>query len=314
MSLYIGYDNSPSDGGGAQLHRIMNLYCIARALRLQYVHFPITHIGYKGLAHLENNVEDDEEVERAFNAFFTPNDHCILPSSLPSPLRTVKVSELTLQHILQYKHEATTTHTPILIQAGLSRPIIERTPDMYRFAPELYATPHAPTHPFQINIHVRRGELFVVDSWRMLPNTYYVQVIKLLNSLLPTYTSNYVIKVHTEAPTKPTTVSPDTHGITNRIEAPVIITPDDLHLEDFQLPNVQLCINESPTDTLHAFATSDLFVMSHSSFSVVGAACNKNGIVLYHPFWHRPAPYWLNTALPEFPAALDAALKARFTP
>jgi hypothetical protein len=310
MTLYLGYDNGPSDGGGAQLHRIMNLYCIARGFNLKYVHFPITHIGYKGLHHLENNLENDEAVEAAFNAFFTPNAHCMNPSDLPANIQTIKLPELSLQHIVEYKRQALTTHTPILLQAGLSRPIVERSPDLYRFAPELFVAPPASSRPFTVDIHVRRGELFVVDSWRMLPNSYFVSVIHLLNQLLPTFTSTFVIRVHTEVPSKPTVIPPDNHGIANRISDPITITPEDLHLEDFNLPNVELCINEPAINTLRAFVTSDLFVMSPSSFSVVGAALNSNRIVLYHPFWHKPAPYWLNTASPDFPTTLHAALKS----
>jgi hypothetical protein len=312
MSLYLGYDNGPSDGGGAQLHRIMNLYCIARGFSIKYVHFPITHIGYKGLYHLENNIEHDDVIETTFNSFFTPNTYCIDPSDLPAAIQIIKIPELSLQHILEYKRQSISTQTNILLQAGLSRPILERTPDLYRFAPELFPPHPASDRPFTVDIHVRRGELFVVDSWRMLPNSYYVSIIQLLNQLLPLFTTNYKIKVHTEVPTKPTTILPDTHGISNRITNPVTISSKDLCLEEFELPHVEMCLNEQPVETLRAFATSDLFVMSHSSFSVVGAAVNKSGIILYHPFWHNPAPYWLNTSLPDFSTRLSAALRDRF--
>jgi hypothetical protein len=312
--LYLGYDNGPSDGGGAQLHRIMNLYCICRAFRIQYVHYPITHIGYKGLHHLENNIEDDDAVEAAFNAFLQPNEHTLLPANLPVDLYEVKVGELAMEHILQYAQQAKTQN--ILLRAGLSRPIIERSPDLYRFAPELRpAQPrYSPSTPLSVDIHVRRGELFVVDSWRMLPNSYYVNIINLLNTILPRFTTNYVINVHTEMPTKPTVIRPDNHGITNRTSTDITITPEDLHLDDFNLPNVRLRINEAATDTLKAFTQSHLFVMSHSSFSVIGAAMNRNGIILYHPFWHRPAPYWLNTQEPTLPSLLEVKLRELFKP
>jgi hypothetical protein len=314
MSLYLGYDNVPSDGGGAQLHRIMNLYCIARGFNLKYVHFPITHIGYKGLHHLENNIEHDDAVERAFNSFFTLNPHCIDVSNLPVPIQMVKHTDITFKEIVKFSRESITTNTPILLQVGIARSIVEQTPDLYRFAPELYSAQRPTDRPFTVNVHLRRGELFVVDSWRMLPNLYYTSIIKILNEVLPLFVSEYKIKVHTEVPTKSTCIMPDSHGVANRIDSPVTISPDDLHLEEFNLPNVELCINEPPVTTLHAFATSDLFVMAQSSFSIVGAAVNKSGIILYHPFWHKPAPYWLNTATPDFPATLQAALAARFRP
>ena len=311
--LYLGYDNGPSDGGGAQLHRIMNLYCICRVFRLQYVHYPITGISYKGIHHLENNIEDHGEVEAAFSAFLQPNEHTLSPTDLPADIREVKVGELSMEHIIQYAQEAKSQN--ILLRAGLSRPIIERSPDLYRFAPELrpVPAPFTPATPFSVDIHVRRGELFVVQSWRMLPNSYYVNIINLLNALLPRFTTNYTINVHTEMPSKPLTYNPEMSGITNQTTTDNTIRPEDSHLEEFNLPNVKLRINEPPIDTLTAFTESHLFVMSHSSFSVIGAAMNNNGIVLYHPFWHQPASYWLNTQEPSLPAQLEAKLRTLFT-
>lgn len=310
--LYLGYDNGPSDGGGAQLHRIMNLYCICRAFRLQYVHFPITGICYKGIHHFENNINDHGEVEAAFNAFLQPNEYVLFPTSLPADIREVKVGELSMEHILKYAQEAKTQN--ILLRTGLSRPIIERSPDLYRFAPELRPMPLPFTQatPFSVDIHIRRGDVLVVETWRMLPNSYYVNIINLLNALLPRFTTNYTINVHTEMPTKPIVYNPATSGITNQVFTNTIIRPEDSHLEDFNLPNVKLRINEPPIDTLTAFTQSHLFVMSHSSFSVIGAAMNHNGIVLYHPFWHRPASYWLNTEDQALPTHLETKLHALF--
>jgi hypothetical protein len=312
--LYLGYDNGPSDGGGAQLHRIMNLYCICRAFHFQYVHYPITFIDNKGIHYLENNIKDDESFEAAFNSFLQLNEHVILPASLPADIREVKIGELAMEHILKYAPQAKIEN--ILLRTTLSRPIIERCPDLYRFAPELRPPPpprYTPSIPLLVDIHIRRGDLLVADSWRMLPNNYYVSIITLLNQIIPRFTSNYIINVHTEAPTKETVIHPDNYVITNRITKDVTIRPEDLHLEDFSLPHVRLCINESPTEALEAFTRSHIFVMSHSSFSVIGAAMNRNGIILYHPFWHRPAPYWLNTQEPTLPNQLDAKLRALFT-
>jgi hypothetical protein len=40
-------------------------------------------------------------------------------------------------------------------------------------------------------------------------------------------------------------------------------------------------------------ATADVLVMSRSSFSYLGGILNRNGIVLYHPFWHRAPSSWM---------------------
>jgi hypothetical protein len=49
----------------------MNLYCIARGFKIGYVHFPISHINYKGFNYLQKGVEHvDDVIERDFNDFF----------------------------------------------------------------------------------------------------------------------------------------------------------------------------------------------------------------------------------------------------
>ena len=41
------------DGAGAQLQRLLGTYAIARLVGVPYVHSPLTHVGYQGLASLE---------------------------------------------------------------------------------------------------------------------------------------------------------------------------------------------------------------------------------------------------------------------
>jgi hypothetical protein len=59
------------------------------------------------------------------------------------------------------------------------------------------------------------------------------------------------------------------------------------------LPSLKLFINERAIDCIRKLATADILVMSRSSFSYLGAILNRNGIVLYHPFWHDAPSSWL---------------------
>jgi hypothetical protein len=144
-----------------------------------------------------------------------------------------------------------------------------------------------------VAVHVRRGELFVVDSHRMLPNSYYVDCIRALHALFTHAGLAHEFHIHTEVLTKTTTITPQHHGICDRTKEPVVVGPEDSHMEDFAgLPNVVLRINEDPVDTLKALCTCDVLLASRSSFSYV-AAIVKKGIVLFHPFWHALAPSWI---------------------
>jgi hypothetical protein len=308
MVLYIGYNNAPSDGGGAQLHRLIINYCIARAFNIQYVHKPITYIGYKGLAHLEANRPDDPDSEKGFNSVLHPTPFF---KEVPETARIVQVDgDLDLNRLKALLLEGKTED--IFAKVALARPIIETSPDLYRFAVEL-AEPHAPRtlsrrDHLDVHIHLRRGELFLVDSWRMLPNAYYISIIKLFNQLLPAYTKSHSIHVHTETLTKDVTVNNMTHGVCGRMKEEIVLKASTTQLDEFQLPNVLLHINEKPWDTLRAFQTADILVMSHSSFIIVGASMNAEGIILYHPFWHKPMSKWLDTTKPTFIESLQSSL------
>ena len=128
----------------------------------------------------------------------------------------------------------------------------------------------------------------------MLPNSYYVECIKALHTLFTQANMSYEIHVHTEVITKPTLITPAHHGICDRITEPIVIRPEDSHLEDFQNLNVRMRINECPIETLKALTLSDVLLASRSSFSYV-ASIVKKSIVLFHPFWHSLAPGWIPT-------------------
>jgi hypothetical protein len=49
--------------------------------------------------------------------------------------------------------------------------------------------------PVIIAVHVRRGELYVVDSQRMLPNSYYIEIMQALKSLLVDVSLAHVLVV-----------------------------------------------------------------------------------------------------------------------
>ena len=300
MVLYMGYDNGPSDGGGAQLHRILVIYCICRGFNIKYVHLPITHIGYKGLAHLMANREDDPEVERQFNGVLQVNAHCHpVPEGVKVIIPEKELDPPMLKGFIEQGEKE-----DIFVKVTLCRYVIETSPDLYRFAKELAPPVLKLFRPkrdhLDVHMHLRRGELYAVDSWRMIPNEYYVKLIEFFNQVLPRFTRHHTIHVHTEVPTKDITVTSTHHGIMGRIKEDIILKAADLKLEEFNLPNVALCINDKPWDTLRAFQKADILVMAHSSFSIVGASLNSEGVILYHPFWHRPMSNWIDPTQPTF--------------
>ncbi len=91
-------------------------------------------------------------------------------------------------------------------------------------------------------------------------------------------------------------MTPQHHGIGERIPGNVTIDPQGSRLEQFDaIPNLARFINGDPIETLHRMATADALLLSRSSYSYVAAILNANCIVVYHPFWHAPLTEWLTS-------------------
>ena len=135
---------------------------------------------------------------------------------------------------------------------------------------------------------------FVLDSYRMLPNAYYICVAQGVAYVLDALEIEYQLELYTEVPNNEFVVQPDHHGVWNRIRVPAVVSPAMWRLDDFDvLPNLVRRINERAIDCIRQLATADILVISRSSFSYVGSILNRDGIVLYHPFWHRPLSSWI---------------------
>ena len=77
----------------------------------------------------------------------------------------------------------------------------------------------------RVAVHVRRGELFVVESHRMLPNAYYVTAAQNVQKALNALRIPHFFEIYTEKQTKPTLV----YG--------KMVQPQNVHLEDWDVLN-----------------------------------------------------------------------------
>lgn len=291
MPLFLTYDNQAlADGAGAQIQRILSIYLIAKHYGVKYIHSGLARMTYQGAKCLEENKEDPEQMSLYNQLIQLPSD------TVPEQFDLAgKVFDISSQLIAEYKDKP--QNTLFIIQfAGT---MIDAAPELLLQPILNFSWAQRPSlrgRPINVAVHVRRGELFVVDSDRMLPNSYYVECIKALSSLFEKYSLPYQIHLHTEVLTKPTLITPSHHGICDRTKEPKLVTPEDSHMEDFQgLPNVIFHINEHPLETLKALTTSDVLLASRSSFSYISAIMKQGGVIFFHPFWHSLAPGWIPT-------------------
>lgn len=291
--LVLTYNNSrANDGVGAQLHRIYGTYAISRFLRASYLHSPLARVDYQGLSSLANKAHDPEFHEGFNRLLYMRSD------PLPHRLHAVDLEYITVDDVdrLVARFEAGETDGKAWL-ARLNTPygIADRFPQCYTVCQEISPFATGPTgRVVRVAIHVRRGELFALDSLRMLPNEFYVQVGRTVAGQLERRGLDYRMELHTEVASRAFVLRPDDGGISHRIDAPVLMRPEMNQLEEFDaLPNLVHCINEPAIDCLRQLATAHIVVMSRSSFSYVAAILNRRGLVLSHPFWHARLPSWI---------------------
>jgi hypothetical protein len=298
--LVLTYDSAAmTDGVGAQLQRIYGIYSVARLLGAAYLHSAIERVDYQGLAALERNV-GNPDFHREFNEVFQI-DSAVSPTEEFDRVHTGNISIDLIQRLVRRFDNSETRGRRILLCTAVPFGIADAFPDCYRVCKEVSPFKASPreTRPLRVVVHVRRGELFVVATDRMLPNDYYITAALEVAQVLEALRLDYQLELWTEVPRNDLVVAPDQHGMAGRLAEPAVISPAMSRLEDFDvLPYLVRRINGEALDSLRAFATADILVMSRSSFSYVGAILNQTGIVLYPKFWHA-APSWWITVGPQ---------------
>lgn len=289
-NLALTYANDQQmDGAGAQLQRIYGIYAVSRFLKLPYVHSPIKNIGYQGLSALETN-SSSPGLELRYNDIFSIASDIELPRDpLIHYIRDGDQESIERLHLT-----AKTTGHFTLLRILFPYPVADQNPEIYRHVQAISPFPRTRSEVFRLALHVRRGEELVVDSERMLPNAYYVSCALQIAGNLQKLGIPFVCELYTEVASKPFVVTPQHHGIEGRIPGNVTLDPRVNRLEDFEvIPNLARFVNGDPIHTLRRMATADALVLSRSSYSYVAAILNAGGIVVYHPFWHRPLKEWL---------------------
>jgi len=289
--LYLTYNNTAHmDGFGSQLQRMLSVYCVAKEVGCGYIHSGFQDIQYQGLKCLEENKTDAEFVATANRLFKLEGDNT------PRFDEVVLVEYLTREVLTRWLLDVASTKRTVLLRITYAHRLLDAEPEIFRHAPVFPWVSQKPA-PLQIAVHIRRGELFLVDSDRMLPNEYYYGVMQQLRQMLGDSNRDHEFTIYTEQPTKRTEVSPQHPGIWNRFEANKVISPEQTDLSIFaNIPNTRFKINTDPFETFIEMVNSDILVCSLSSFSYTAALLKKHGHVLIpkRRFWHGSMSHWLD--------------------
>lgn len=290
-NLALTYANDViMDGAGAQLHRIYTIYALSRHLGVSYFHSPLFELGYQGLTALEKNERDSKIVERYNTLFALPSDGVVPENAVVHYLMNAN-----FDFINDLKKKAQHSNVFHLVKMVFTHPAADHFPQMLSHLKTVSPFEVAASPVFRIAIHVRRGDLFIADVERALPNSYYMILLQEIIKTLRRLGISFVCELYTELPSAPFIVTPGHHGMATRIKKDIMIAPEANDIKEFdQLPHLKKCINGDPIETLRAMATADLLMMSRSDFSYTAAILNKKGIIVYHPFWHGTPMEWLD--------------------
>jgi hypothetical protein len=276
------------DGAGAQLQRIYGIFALARFLHLPYFHSPLLEVGNHGLAALENNVKL-ANVESSYNQIF------LLKSDIECPSDSIVhyLEKADLDYIENIKKEAESSGKFHLIRILYPYAVTDQNPEIYDCLKSVSPFVYCRGDLFKIAIHIRRGDLLVADSNRMLPNSYYVSCVLGLTQVLKKMNVKFACEIYTEVPSKTCTITPHHQGDI-QITSDVQISPEMSSLDDFRvIPNLAEIKAIEPIETLRRMATADALILSRSSFSYLAALFNPAGSIIYYPFWHSPMKDWL---------------------
>lgn len=241
-----------ADGGGAQIHARMSVIAFCKAMDLHYVHTPIRCV---------ERAPDKEDAAR-WEALFRLGLGELSIDNIAKP-------SLPLHAFLaapQRWQQPALIHTPHL------HPFTDAQPDIYgKISDELrrkYAgkLPVRTPSCLSIALHIRRGDVTLqAHPLRFTSNS---KIRAAIGSVIRTIERSgyaYHLSIYSEG------VEQDFCGILD--------CPFELHL------------NGDPLDALQSVISSDILVMSKSSFSYVAALISQ-GSVIYEPFWHRPMSHW----------------------
>jgi hypothetical protein len=161
---------------------------------------------------------------------------------------------------------------PVVIQTPHLHPFTDAQPDIYGKITDKLRQKYAGKPPIRtpsclsIALHIRRGDVTLqAHPLRYTSNSKIRAAIGGVIRTIERSGNGCHLSIYSEG------VEHDFCGILD--------CPFELHL------------NGDPLDALQNMISSDILVMSKSSFSYVAALMHP-GPVIYEPFWHRPMSHW----------------------
>lgn len=300
----LTYNDELDDGVGAQLQRIIGIYSLAIKYGIPYAHSGIKNLLITALDPYQTQDELNIFLQRINDLFQLPSSD--FGSQRDSRLKLTSPTKLNL-NLIRLKNNLKIGKFRTFV---VSNPflLLNKDPDAYLLAvPQLPMAKENKTDFTNIVVHYRRGSssfdiLPGESSPRAILNDWYIKVLNKYVAQLKSAGTKYHIDVFTDMPRQdmdfpPLAFQRDFWRQLPRFENDMIrIHGEDLNKTTFVDFGDSLTVHYGgdPIDDLMHMAQADIFIMSRSSFSFVGALLNRSGKIIAPPnFWHKNLSSWI---------------------
>jgi hypothetical protein len=322
MAIYLTYDAEKcTDGSGAQVQRIIAIYCLAKRFGLKYFRSQIIDLDFNpgdGISSPEemNNYRNRLNKFLNFLDHQEPNAHEIWEFqfwNLPTAVNNRQIN--TFVYLIYFnflKFYSRIRNRDMVLKIANPHPLADKIPDIYeKIMPKL----HNPfvlsgSKLFEIHMHLVRSKVtkdqlnrrFTEDSW-------YLEILSSVIQLLDKYNIRYEVILHTDVNKNQSWVIPDGYNkqsVQYWKDAGIEIIDNEMAVVDEsalagfkEIQNLRVVTGVDPLLAWAQIAKADLFLMGKSSFSFVGALLNPTGIIVGQEFWHKFPKSWLGVERPS---------------
>ena len=317
MAIYLTYDSEKCrDGSGAQVQRMLAIYCITKKFGLKYFRSDILDLDFNpgdGIFSV-NEMEAYKDRLNEFMKFLDqkkPNNFKVREFKFR---RLPRVLNFRLANLFFYfiffnflKLFSYVKKKNLILKVADPHPLANKIPDIYRELKSKLPNESVFNQKkiFEIHLHLVRSKVsrdqlsrrFTEDSW-------YLDILSSVIQLLKKNDICYEIVLHTDVNSSQSWMIPTGHnkesveywkGAGIKIEDNEMIVADESVLEHFKkIQNLRIVTGIDPLLAWNQIAKADLFLMGKSSFSFVGALLNPTGVIVGQKFWHTFPKGWFN--------------------
>jgi hypothetical protein len=326
--ILLSYSNTThTDGGAAQLQRKVAIFCLAKTNYMRYLDTKISKIDYPGV----NNLFITSSFEKQWNDlyifpsskkpyFSTSLEIPILEHDLwnwilsltnyPRLLRTImQLYLLRKKSDKLFLKIGGATKLKICIKLLFSRNFILKLSNVYPTSEvnidSCYNYVKQISQNFvlrntsdrlQVAVHVRRGDLLIRESDRILSDKYFTNLICCVNEIANKRNLTIDITIYTDCPRLPINMRAADHVTwewSHTKNQLISITPS-MYSWDYlrEVSNARISILDD-IESFKSLHYADILIASKSSYSYLPALFIDTKTIM-PIFWHKGLASWLN--------------------